>query len=282
MAGRRSGYTWRVAGRFWCRRQQLHGQPAVREPDRRCRGAGLRQRRPTRLRRRLPSAEQIRRLPRRQPRASHRQRQSCIPDRGRWDDSQQSPAIDRGAASYSYALEPAPNGGYINLGNSRQHRASLGEPQRLYPGIDADGRNDRAGKHQRYGDLAVVRLHRQRRDRLFGGWWFHLRHDRDQRGQQRLLRLGSALVAGGRFELCDQDHIGVGQHGLRRLAGVHRIRPHQRLLHLADGQRPDEQRAFGKQPEGIHPGPVERLYTGRGRPSSMPPPAPTRSPRIST
>ncbi len=32
-------------------------------------------------------------------------------------DAQQSPAIDRGDASYSYALEPAPNGGYINLGN---------------------------------------------------------------------------------------------------------------------------------------------------------------------
>ena len=29
----------------------------------------------------------------------------------------QSPAIDRGAASDSYANEPAPNGGYINLGN---------------------------------------------------------------------------------------------------------------------------------------------------------------------
>ena len=32
-------------------------------------------------------------------------------------DSAQSPAIDRGAASDSYAIEPAPNGGYINLGN---------------------------------------------------------------------------------------------------------------------------------------------------------------------
>ena len=32
-------------------------------------------------------------------------------------DAAQSPAIDRGAASDSYANEPAPNGGYINLGN---------------------------------------------------------------------------------------------------------------------------------------------------------------------
>jgi Ca2+-binding RTX toxin-like protein len=32
-------------------------------------------------------------------------------------DAAQSPAIDRGASSDSYASEPAPNGGYINLGN---------------------------------------------------------------------------------------------------------------------------------------------------------------------
>ena len=108
-------------------------------------------------------------------------------------DSVQSPAIDRGAASDAYANEPAPNGGYINLGNFGDTAQASESPSQYVLVLAPTGGAYGTGGYLNDHHLARVWLQWQRRSFLLVRWR-PLHHHRV--GSRRYRQLCRAVPAG--------------------------------------------------------------------------------------